>query len=141
MTGPRVRVYLPLSTADVAGLAGHRGAVAVTIGYAVTPALERAAPGADLEELEHAAYTAAATAAGRAAFGIPVRRVVGAADVDVGAVHDSGDPADPARVALSGEVPVGRFGAFHVDESPGGRDLSWYDVSELAAVSELLGGP
>lgn len=149
MTPERVRVYLPLSAADLACLAGPQGCVDVPTGYAATAALQRAHPGEDVELMEHAAFTAAAAAA-TAAVGAgasagrqgsadaPARRVVGAADVDRGGLRDDRDPGDPARVRLLGGVPLERFAAFHVDEQPGAVDLSWYDLTELEQVVALV---
>ncbi len=141
MTLERVRVYLPLDPASIGDLGGPRGAVRVSSGYAVTPALARANPGADDEELEYAAFTAAAVAA-TSPTGRPARRVVGSADLAPAELSDPGDAEHPARVDVSTEVPLARFASFHVDDERGeGGELSWYDVTELAAVVELLEDP
>lgn len=152
MTLARVRVYLPLDAASMAELGGPRGAVRVSSGYAVTPALAHANPGADDEELEYAAFTAAAAAAAPPATGAavaaasstgrPARRVVGSADLAPAELSDPGDAEHPARVDVSTEVPLARFASFHVDDERGeASELSWYDVTELAAVVELLEDP
>jgi hypothetical protein len=52
-------------------------------------------------------------------------------------------PDRPSRVEVSAPVELRRVVSFHVDEEPGATeptDLLWYDVTELAAVRDLVGG-
>jgi hypothetical protein len=134
----RVRVYLALTLADLDTLAGPTGAVAQPTAYAVTAALRRAAPDADEEELEYAALTQAATAAGERRGADLVRRVVGAADVDRAVLQEVGDPQEAARITLRAAVPRPAFVSLHVDENPGGdEELLWYDITELDVVRGL----
>ncbi|MBV9872781.1 MAG: hypothetical protein JO214_19370 [Frankiaceae bacterium] len=113
-----MRVYLPATlpllrqwlVADAAAVSGPA--------FAVTPELREWYFEADLEELEHAAQTAAATEALRLIAADPAaapRRIVIAADVDDGAV--SPDPtAGRAAVAVSGPIPRARWGSALVDD-------------------------
>jgi hypothetical protein len=141
----QTRIYLPLTPADVAQLAGS-GEVAPSSAYAVTPALRSDLPAGDEEEREYVAMGDAVAAAGElrdaAAGAIPGKRVVAAADVDTASVLVS--PARPGEarslVRLAGPVPLRRVVSLHVDEEPGGDDdLLWYDVTELDVVTRLLG--
>lgn len=138
-----VRVYLPVNAAGVREL-GQRGRLdPPPPAFAVTPRLERAGAGADIEELEYAALLAAAASALAARGPAPVRRAVAAADVSPAAVAE---PLDPLTVALA-QVRITepllrrQIVSFHVDEHPGGssdEDLMWYDATELATVADLL---
>ncbi|MDQ1614260.1 MAG: hypothetical protein QOJ60_199 [Actinomycetota bacterium] len=97
-----MRVYLALTPAGLAA-ARDAGSVDVAVGYAVTPALREWYVEGDIEELEHAAASAAARACLRLLAAEPSdpRRVVLAADVS------DGRPApdlDRAAVRLSGPV-------------------------------------
>ena len=133
------RIYLPLTVADADALAGPTAAVSPATAYAVTEALRSSLPGADEEELEYAAMTEAAAAAGRHRGGDLVRRAVGAADVDPRAVEERGDPQEPARIGLRAAVPLQSFVSLHLDEEPGGADdLLWYDITEIDLVRGLL---
>jgi hypothetical protein len=100
----------------------------------VTTDLRRGNPGADDEELEYLAFTAA-TSAGTAS-------VVAAADVDADLVTDllDGGTAGTATSAVRIAGPVSRrqVASFHVPD-PGSADYSWYDATELEAVLDLLG--
>ncbi|MFL6152541.1 MAG: DUF6912 family protein [Ornithinibacter sp.] len=126
---PLTRVYLPLTPADLTGLAeGRPLGPAPRPAHAVTPALGKPGLVTDEEELEHAAWVAATEEALAGAEAAGRRRVVAAADV-------------PSRVELSAPVERRRIVSFHIDEDPGcsePTDLLWYDVTELAAVRALL---
>ncbi len=98
----------------------------------------------DEEELEHAAWVAAAEEAIAPAGTAPRRRVVAAADVDAAIVVHPTSPDVPSRVEVSAPVERRRIVSFHVDEEPGcsePTDLLWYDVTELAAVRALVDQP
>jgi hypothetical protein len=138
----RVRIYLPLTAADLDALSGGTALTRPTA-YAVTVRLASITPGADPEELEYAAFLQAAAAAGRARGADPTRRVVAAADVEAESVTEQALPEGrtPAEVALSALVPARAIASFHVDELPGGTDdadLLWFDASELLSVRQLL---
>lgn len=135
----QTRIYVPLDAAGLRTLArdGRLGAPPVTA-CAVTAAVERAFPGADLEELEYAALCDAVDLAGALRAGPGDRRVVAAADVEeawVGA--HSGERSDiPSLVHVSHPVELAQVVSLHVDEDGAGGDdeLLWYDVTELSQV-------
>ncbi len=133
----RARIYLPLSSADLEALAGLKPSLAPTIGYAVTQRLERAHPGADEEELEYAAFSAAAEAS--RALHVGPRRLVAAADVDAETLSDAVAPDDVARVRVGAAVALTAVVSLHVDGQPGGDgELQWYDITELSSVQALF---
>lgn len=126
------RTYLPLTPAEVRHLAEHRHTpTGELVGVAV-------APGAD-EDVEYAAWLAAVTLAESAVVDAPARRVVAAADLDLGVLSPAPGP-EPTAVRVTGPIDLRRIVAFHVDEEIGGgaEDLLWYDVTELPAVAALL---
>ena len=130
----QTRIYVPLAPAALRAL-GESGRLepAPFTAYAVTTDLRRENPGADDEELEYLAFTAA-TSAGDAP-------VVAAADVDADLVSDlldGGAPTSAVRIAR----PVSRrqVASFHVADGSGpARDYSWYDATELDVVIAALG--
>ena len=144
MTLVQTRIYRPLTVAELRRL-GAEGAVGPEpfTAYAVTTALRGQHPGADEEELEYLAFTAAAAALSGAV------RVVAAADVDQELVtaRSDGGPVTGVRVAVA--VPRRAVVSFHVpdpadaprDEAVAGGmpELSWYDATELDVVVDLLG--
>ena len=140
---PLTRVYLPLGPADLDALTGGRPiGPAPLAAHAVTPALGRPGLVNDAEELEHAAWVAAADEAVGLTGGGSRRRVVAAADIDAAVVLHPTSPDVPSRVEVSAPVELRRLVSFHVDEEPGATDptdLLWYDVTELAAVVALVG--
>jgi hypothetical protein len=137
---PVVRVYVPLGRDGLEELVSA-GALAAGPGtprpaYAVTPGLERAAPGLDVEDLEYAAFSDAVEAAGSLRAAPADRRVVASADADAAWVAPrEGNPV--TKVVLTATVPLSRVASFHVDdEVTAGVDeeadeLLWYDVTEL----------
>ncbi|MBK6954866.1 MAG: hypothetical protein IPJ15_16615 [Actinomycetales bacterium] len=139
----RVRIYLPLTAAEVDVLLAGDSLRPATA-YAVTVRLASVTPGADVEELEYAAFLDAAAAAGRARSGdIAARRVIAAADVDPGAVTELALPHErtPAEVALGAPVDLRAIASLHVDEEPGSdddSDLLWFDATEALSVRQLL---
>lgn len=138
---PTRRVYLPVSRGALAALVstGELGPAPLSA-YAVTSVLGRPGLTVDEEELEHAAWAAAADAAVDLTDGGSHRRLVASADVDVATVLE-GAAADPASVTLGAAVPLRRIVSFHVEEHPGGReltDLLWYDVTELPDVARII---
>ena len=138
----RVRIYLPLTSADLDALDAGAALTRPTA-FAVTVSLASVTPGADPEELEYAAFLEAAAAAGHARGGdTATRRVIAAADVDSVSVTEPAQPhgRTPAEVALSAPVTARAIVSFHVDELPGGTDngdLLWFDVSELVSVRQV----
>jgi hypothetical protein len=161
----RVRVYFP-ATLPLAREALRRGEVGPVplVGYAVTPALREWYATGDLEELEYAAMSEAATASLRLLADDPTaprRRVVLAADVPDGEVHQR--PGERAAVSLAAPVPLSTVVSAHVDDAAAepavgaaaeavpaadlgdddarftvdeaaGHELLWYAVQELSAL-------
>ncbi len=142
---PLTRVYLPLTPADLTGLAeGRPLGPAPRPAHAVTPTLGKPGLVTDEEELEHTAWVAATDEALAAADADGRRRVVAAADVDAAVVGHPTAADVPSRVEVSAPVERRRIVSFHIDEEPGSSeptDLLWYDVTELAAVRTLLDQP
>ena len=142
---PLTRVYLPLTPADLTGLAeGRPLGPAPRNAHAVTPSLGKPGLVTDEEELEHAAWVAAAEEAIGAPGSAPRRRVVAAADVDAAIVVHPTSPDVPSRVEVAAPVERRRIVSFHVDEVAGSTeptDLLWYDVTELADVRALVDQP
>jgi len=143
---PVVRVYVPVGRAELDELATAGslpgGPGMPRAAYAVTPALERSAPGLDVEGLEYAAFSDAVAAAGDARTSAGHRRVVVAADADAGWVAPRGE--NPVSgVAVTAPLPLSRVASFHIDEGVGADEeadeLLWYDVTELDDVRSLLG--
>jgi hypothetical protein len=141
---PLTRVYLPLTSADLTALAeGRPLGPAPRRAHAVTPALGKPGLVTDEEELEHAAWVAAAEEAVEAGAA-PRRRVIAAADVDAAIVVHPTSPDVPSRVEVSAPIERRRIVSFHVDDEPGATeatDLLWYDVTELADVRALVDQP
>ncbi len=148
---PVVRVYVPLGRADLEqiGSTGSlgTGSDSARVAYAVTPALERAAPGLDLEDLEYSAFCDAVAAAGALRSSSGGRRVVTAADVDPSAVGpvtsgSGGAVTAVTAVTLISPVPLGRIASFHVEDEDAVGDeadeMLWYDVTELDDVRAFL---
>jgi len=144
---PVVRVYVPLGREDLEQLAAA-GSLAAGPGtprqaYAVTPGLERAGPGLDVEDLEYAAFSDAVAAAGALRAAPIDRRVVASADADPAWVAPrEGSPV--SEVLVTAPIPLSRVASFHVDDDlAGGVDedadeLLWYDVTELDDVRGFL---
>ncbi|PRY61263.1 hypothetical protein BCF74_10611 [Knoellia remsis] len=129
---PLVRVYLPLDAAALTRLR-DTGELSPTplAGHAATSGGARPGlVGADEEEREYAAWSAAADdARERAATG--ARRVIASADVDAAVVRRGTE--HESAVEVDSVVALPRIASFHIDEEPGGdvADLLWYDVTEL----------
>jgi hypothetical protein len=142
---PLTRVYLPLTPADLTGLAEGRPLGPVPRNaHAVTPSLGKPGLVTDEEELEHAAWVAATEEAIAAPGSAPRRRVIAAADVDAAIVVHPTSPDVPSRVEVAAPVERRRIVSFHVDEVAGSTeptDLLWYDVTELADVRALVDQP
>ncbi|MGV1007433.1 MAG: DUF6912 family protein [Dermatophilaceae bacterium] len=136
------RVYLPLSGAELASIAGPEGAVAPTTGYAVTQRLRRADPRADEEQLEYAAFLAAAAQATRRRRGTRTRRVVAAADLDAAVVLEV-DGLDTGKVDTGKDDTEGLADA--LDAEQGDVDLIEAADPELVDAATLgrvrLGAP
>lgn len=133
------RIYLPLGATDLETLRDtHEIGGPGTDAYAVTRALQAAAPGTDdVEVHEFMACQDAALSAIQEG-----KQVVLAADVSPSAVEETGTDS---RVRLAGAVPMKRVASFHVvdtdshDEDPGAEiELSWFDVTELDLVLKVL---
>lgn len=158
---PRTRVYLPVTGADLATLKRERALPGPRSACAVTRALEQSQKGAEEEELEYLALQQAAQAAvpSAAEAGEPV--VVAAADVEPEDVDGVDTPAGQlpngrlaCSVTVSEEVRLARIASFHLGDGvakpPGSeatadpvqeieeRELSWYDVTELPTLVELV---
>jgi hypothetical protein len=142
---PLTRVYLPLTPADLTGLAeGRPLGPAPRNAHAVTSSLGKPGLVTDEEELEHAAWVAATEEAIAAPGSAPRRRVIAAADVDAAIVVHPTSPDVPSRVEVAAPVERRRIVSFHVDEVAGSTeptDLLWYDVTELADVRALVDQP
>jgi hypothetical protein len=119
-----VRVYLPVTLPRLAVLAetGRLEADGMTA-RTVTPALRRARPDTDDEELEYAALMAAAhdSLALIASDGASPRRVVVAADVPAESVVH-GD--DETAIGLTRAVPLADCSSVHVDASEAEADVA-----------------
>jgi hypothetical protein len=141
---PLTRVYLALAPTDLDDLAAGRPVgPAPRPAHAVTAALGKPGLVTDAEELEHAAWLAAADEAVSHAEGGRRRRVIGSADVDAATVVHATAPDVPSRVDITAPLERRRFVSFHVDEEPGATgasDLLWYDVTELDDVRALVAG-
>lgn len=139
-----VRCYLPLTPRQVRTLLQERRLGGPLPAYAVTPAVEAAHAGGDLEEWEFAALQEAARS--QLAGDAPV--IVAAADVAEEGVLRREDEAAGARVEV-GDVDLPRVAALHlgddvvtgrrgaVVEDHQGIELSWYDTTEISHVVEL----
>ncbi|MFQ6172816.1 DUF6912 family protein [Oryzobacter sp. R7] len=142
---PLTRVYLALTPDDLDDLAAGRPVgPAPRPAHAVTAAVGRPGLVTDEEELEHAAWLAAADEAVPNARAGGRRRVIGSADVDAATVVHATAPDVPSRVEVSAPLERRRFVSFHVDEEAGATDaadLLWYDVTELDDVRALVAGP
>ncbi len=162
---PVVRVYVPAGRAELDALADG-GALAAApdaprIAYAVTPGLSALGGGADVEELEYAAFCDAAAAASAVRARPGDRRVVVAADADPASVLPPGQPGSVASVVLLvAALPLDRVASLHVDgqaaDEPvtdarvgdahgvnelGTDEMMWHDVTELDEVRRLLSPP
>lgn len=134
------RIYLPLSKDDLTLLdtSGELDSPSLA-GYGVTDALAHALPNEDHEGLEFAALQDAATASGAAGS----RILVAAADVEPDVVSDA-DAEGASSVTVRGPLPLRRIVSLHLgdegDDGSGASDveLSWYDVTELALVRDLV---
>lgn len=148
--GPRVRVYLPATMAELATLASARVLRPSALGYCVTPALQRIDPGAERDEWEFEAFCDAAAASIALIEATVPRRVVVSVDVDP-AVLAPRPNAGTTAVQLGDDVPLSAVAAVHVDgldavphvaavlagEPPDSLDevaLEWYDPAEIAAL-------
>lgn len=140
------RVYLPASLERLTALRDEQRIEGPLIAYAPTPALAAAVGGnPDDEELEYAATQEAATIV--AALGDDVVAAVDVASGDLDAAVQSSDAQDsPGAVRFAGPVLLRQVVSLHRLDPPGERDadsdleLSWYDVTELAALVADLGG-
>ncbi|QNE77007.1 hypothetical protein F0344_22445 [Streptomyces finlayi] len=127
-----MRVYVPLTLSGLAAAhrAGEVGPGPLTA-YAVTPALREWYVSDDIEELEYAALSRAASASLRVIAGSPDeprRRVVVAVDVPDGtAVADPGhglDGASLGEVRIAGAVALAKAAAVHVDADDAEKDVA-----------------
>ncbi|MFG2426180.1 DUF6912 family protein [Streptomyces sp. NPDC048590] len=127
-----MRVYVPLT---LSGLAAAHGAGEVGPGpltaYAVTPGLREWYVSDDIEELEYAALSRAASASLRMIAGRPDearRRVVVAVDVpDGAAVAEPGQVLDASslgEVRIRGAVALAEAAAVHVDADDAEKDVA-----------------
>lgn len=133
------RIYLPVGARELQALADERELPARgEVGFTVTPALrDEAGSGDDEEELEYLAIQQAAdTAAGHG------QRVIAAADLDGTDIGEAGAGPQSAAISVLSPVPLRRVASLHVLDADGPQEgeweLSWYDVTELPAVQDLL---
>jgi hypothetical protein len=133
-SGPRqVRVYVPCTVSQLRDIvtSGGVGAVPFTA-HAVTERLRAEDPGADDEELEYLATTAAAQASlGLMAEG-EKRRVVVAVDVPSVVPVETDDPS---TVQVDDPVPFRQLAAVLVDDASAAGDVAaaaeaWADAAE-----------
>jgi hypothetical protein len=134
-----MRVYVPLTLSGLAAVhrAGEVGPGPLTA-YAVTPGLREWYVSDDIEELEYAALSRAASASLRLIAGHPEetrRRVVVALDVPDGAAvadPDHGlDTSSLGEVRIADAVALSKAAAVHVDADDAEKDV--------AAAAEALG--
>lgn len=127
-----MRVYVPLTLAGLAAAhrAGELGPGPFTA-YAVTPALREWYVSDDIEELEYAALSRAASASLRLIAGDPQavrRRVVVAVDVpDNAAVADPDhilDASSLGEVTIPAAVRLTAAAAVHVDSGDADKDVT-----------------
>jgi hypothetical protein len=132
-----MRVYLPMTLNHLQALAESRVGPTGFVAFAVTPALREWYAESDLEELEHAAFLDAGRRSLRllaADPGAPRLRVVVAADVPDGAVHQLGGDGeeDRAAVQVDAQLEEGAVASFHLDETVATADVA-AAVEALAA--------
>lgn len=130
------RVYVPLTSASLAGLVAEGRLAGPLRAHAVTEALRTQWPEADEESWEYAALMAAAadSAAARADEDVARRYVVAA---DVPAVSPvPGD--DPTLVDVAADVVWRNVASAHVDTADWGPegpdeddDLAWFATQEI----------
>lgn len=162
------RVYLPGTLRLLAEWASEDAVTVMGQAHAVTPALRSYFSDADDEELEYAAMVEAAFSSVRllaADPDAPRRRVVIAADVQLGITPTENEGYPISAVLLPGKVPMSDVASFHIDEADAesdvaaaalampsadtgdqeallvvdaaeGHDLLWFDVAEL---DEIVG--
>jgi len=114
-----LRVYVPATVPLLAQWLAAGQATATAPAFAVTPTLREWYYEADIDELEHAAQSAAAVGALRllaADPAAPSRRIVIAADLDEGGWSPDPD-SGRAAVRLAGPVPMARWGSALVDDA------------------------
>src|SRR5690625_3855626 len=115
-----MRIYLPSTFPDLAGVldADRIDAVPATA-FAVTERLAGPGQAGDDEELEYEALSGAAAASLRLLAADPAaqrRRAVIAAEAPDAVIGPAPAGEDhPAAVALTGELPLNRVAALHVD--------------------------
>jgi hypothetical protein len=145
-----VRVFLPLTTADLA-LLHATGWLPPRPGHAGTDLLRDQAPDEDQDDRDYRAMTFAAADSLRLLAADPTgrpRRVVLAADVAVEDLTGPRERSDPTRVELSAPVRLAQVAAVHVDDpaaadavraaaaalDPAALDeheLQWYATQEI----------
>jgi len=125
------RLYLPVTTTDLAALLRDGTLPAGRPAYGVTPAFAAATPRADEEEREYLAFLDAAAAARE-----HNRVIVLAVDLPDGEVRWSGPGT---AVALPRPLLHREGVSLHVGEEDGpDADLLWYDITEAEVVLDLL---
>lgn len=139
------RIYLPLSHDQVRALARDKVLAAPIHGFAAGPPSRvdaRLTPAAAEEEVEYAAFAAAAE---RAVETAPAhRRVIASADAPSSAVDEQpGAPDGTVGIVTTAELPLRHFVSLHIDEDSSGPagalELLWYDITELDVVVADLG--
>ena len=158
---PRARVYLPATSAHLAGLVQSGSMPTGGTGYAVTPAVRAGSPDGDDDEWEFEAFgdAAAACIALLDPATSELRRVVVSVDLDpTDVVAAGGSPAaasTPSAVAVPAQVARASVAAVHVDDEHAAAALSrvldggsasllddvaldWFDASEVEALVRQL---
>lgn len=139
-----IRVYLPLSTQQLGTLSVDRKLSTPELtGFAVTPRLLSTL--GSVEDDESGEYAALQEAAFQVT--VQVGRVVAAADIEAAQVDariDSLPDAAAGQVMVRGGLELRRIVSLQVldpvnERDPGTElDLSWYDVTELSQLLEIL---
>ena len=136
------RVYIPLNASGLRSLDADRAiGGAPFLAYAVTAAVQAAAPTAGQDQCEYAALSDAVRGSAALLTSAERRRVVAAADVMDEVVGPAPDGSiDESAVSILEPVALNRIASFHVDDDDADEDdeLLWYDVTELPGILALL---
>ncbi|HQR26155.1 MAG TPA: hypothetical protein PLP61_03850 [Nocardioides sp.] len=127
-----VRVFVPVSRADLQTLVTERRLPGPRLAHALTDALREAWPGVDQEEGEYAALMAAA-AASRALGSAEEGRRRRVLAVDAPDAVPTGSE-DPTEVRIVGDVAWRDVAAAHVDladDAAEDDDLAWFATQEI----------
>jgi len=127
-----MRVYLAATRERLQALADGANAGDEWTGFAPLDAVRAELGGLGDEELEYALSVAAGEAS--AALGAderrPARRLVVVAEVDSGAAV--ADPDVPGAVSVHVPLALSDVDAILAEDRPGGGELGWFGVQEIA---------